>query len=497
MPTFLEANTESASPLVQSVSLDSNVGLSDEKLRDLDQKLHVDPKIQLMLHSPKLSEDVEAQIFFVSSSGISSPLQLASPAVLSGPMRTTTVSSSIDLSHFHSPLVRTASDSTTRISSLSPLIAPAAAKFQGPVSKEGSNLMPILPKPGHIQGRRSSTTSLTGSSDEGIAMVLPHSALIGSSFSASQSAPSDSGLGSSQEEGGEGRGEEVIQYKHKLMKHRKQHSTDFTHPSRRIVLGGEGGGAGGRPSLLERSFSFPSSRCEQLRSSSGTFESQSPPVFTASAFSGSSHVPSNTMGFPAHTDISEASRGETPMSLPTCVSSFVTTTASTSNTLPSPLASSLSSSENRSALNTGSKTFKSSNKTSSILKFDGTIATESATPPRMHYLTDTAMIEEGSIDEVGHQREVRGWASPMDTWPPAGSPRSSHRLPSRFSVPERRWSVDDYPAVPLNLSRRSSQDDSCGVGENSNRATASRSSSPVSLPGSQSKTLSFSTDPYS
>ena len=480
LASFFEEKTESTSPSMESVSLCSSANQSGEKFAGIGPLEN--PKIQDIMHSPSTNlelSEVPGQIFLFSPTDINAPLQLGSPSFLAYAVGKTTTHSNVavSVSKKSSQVIDTKSWTNSLAS------VHAAVNFQIPVSKTGSPLVPILPKPSKIDERRkSSTASLSVKSEEGIALPVPYSSLTSSSPTTTQSAPSDSGLGSSQEEGGDGRGEEVVQYKHKLMKHRKQHSTDFTHPSRRGGIGGESKGAGGRPSLLERSFSFPSSRCEQLRSSSETFESQSNVVFRASGFSDSSHTSSSSVGFRKHLNSSKANPGITHMSLPTYV-------ASVSKALASPLSSSLSSSVDLSALNTGSK------KISSILKFHGTNTTD---PESMRCLGDTAMEEERSADEGGLlHREIQGWASPMDTWPPAGSPRSNQRFPSRFPAQERRWSVDDYPSVPLNLSRRNSQDESFGVNESSHRTASSCSNSPTILSGNQRNTFNFSTDPYS
>ncbi|RUS79356.1 hypothetical protein EGW08_012877 [Elysia chlorotica] len=476
LSSLLEKETEPPSPSLESIRL-STSSKSGEKLIGVDESLSEKTNIQDMLHSPSTNlSEMPAQIILLSSSNMNAPLQLASPSFLSYAMGTTGPSN-VDLSLSKKPSQMI--DSKAWTNTLSSTSSHVAVNFQVPVSKEGSPLVPILPKPDKINERRASFTAcLPGKGEEGIAMLLPHSSLIGSSPTTTQSAPSDSGLGSSQEECGDMRGEEVVQYKHKLMKHRKQHSTDFTHPSRRMGIVGEGKEAGGRPSLLERSFSFPSSRCEQLRSSSETFESQSHGIFTASGFSGSSHPSSSSVGFQKHLNSSKAISGVSGMSLPSHITSVA-------QALASPLSSSFSSSEDLSvsALNTGSK------KMSSILKFYGSNTTD---PESMRSVGDTAMEEERSVDEGSQE-----WASPMDTWPPAGSPRSSHRFPSRFPAQERRWSVDDYTVGPLNLSRCNSQDDSCSVVDSNHRTASSCSNSPTSLPGSQRNTFHFGTDPYS
>ncbi|GFR78937.1 basic leucine zipper transcriptional factor ATF-like 3 [Elysia marginata] len=460
LTNFQEGFKEPVSPLIDSIVANSSIKSSGEKFHE---KFHVseNSKVQIMLQSP--APNLQAQVFLMSSPDISSPLLRPNPSVQSYALRTSTTFSTIDSSNLAQ--VKTVLDVDPKAWSSSPSPTRTAVNIQVPILKEGPPLVPILPKPGKLYERRNSIASLSGSSEEGIAMLLPHASLIGTSSSPMQSAPSDSGLGSSQEEGGDGIGEEVVQYKHKLMKHRKQHSSDFTHPSRRGGMVGEGKAAVGRPSLLERSFSFPSSRSEHLRSSSSdTLKYQSPAVFTASTFPSSSQASSSSLGFPQNNKSSKTNSGFAAISLPTCVSPSVTTSKSMSEALPSELPSSFSSSEDLSALPTGSK------KTSSIFKFYETT-------------TDTPFVSD-TMDEV----EARGWASPMDTWPPAGPSRSSHQFSLQFPTQERRWSVDDYPVVPLNLSRRSSQDEIGGVSESIQRTASSRSNSPASLSGSHRET---------
>lgn len=432
LSNFSQVKNEPASPF-----LDPSVTGVDVDL--CGKKFHPGTKsststIQVLLQPPETS--LSAQVFLVSSS------EIVLPHLLSSPSKTRTTPLTLDSSNLSRARLSSETETRSKRCSGSLPSFQGALNFQVPILKDGLPLVPIRPKPGKVYQRRNSVTSLSGSSDEGMATLLPHSAVIGSIPSPKQSTPSDSGLGSSQEEGGDGIGEEVVQYKHKLMKHRKQHSTDFTHPSRYRGLVSEGQGYGGRPPLLERSFSFPSSRSEDARSSSETF--------SASTFPSSSQVSSTSLSFPQYNSSKITS---------TFVSSSVITDKFISEALP---AKSLSSTEDQSALTLGSK------KLSSILKpHDST--------PRSGFLSDSAMDEDKSVNTEG---ELKGWASPMDTWPPAGSSRSAHL----FQKPERRWSVDDFPARPLNLSRQGFHDDIDSLVESSHRTALSRSSSPVSLP---------------